>query len=68
MNRAQDNPFASAPFRVLSDDQAQAIHEASLQVLQHTGYHTPVLEARQLLQQAGARLEGERAYIPPDSG
>ena len=66
MNLAQDNPFVNAPFRVLSDDQARAIHEASLQVLQHTGYHTPVLEARQLLQEAGARLEGERAYIPAD--
>lgn len=61
----KDNPFMSAPFRVLSDDQAQAIHAASLQVLHQTGYHTPVPEARQLLQDAGTRMEGERAYIPP---
>jgi trimethylamine--corrinoid protein Co-methyltransferase len=63
---AKGNPFLSAPFRVLSDDQAQAIHEASLRILQQTGYHTPVLEARRLLQEAGARVEGERAYIPSD--
>ena len=66
MDKTSGNPFLSVPFRVLSDDQARAIHEASLRVLQQTGYHTPVLEARQLLQEAGARLEGERAYIPPD--
>jgi trimethylamine---corrinoid protein Co-methyltransferase len=66
VDRTNGNPFLNAPFRVLSDDQAGAIHEASLHVLQQTGYHTPVQEARQLLQEAGARLEGERAYIPPD--
>jgi trimethylamine--corrinoid protein Co-methyltransferase len=66
MDRAKHNPFLIAPFRVLTDEQARAIHEASLRVLQQTGYHTPVLEARQLLQEAGAHIEGERAYIPPD--
>lgn len=66
MDKTNGNPFLRVPFRVLLDEQAQAIHEASLRVLQQTGYHTPVLEARQLLQEAGARIEGERAYIPPD--
>jgi trimethylamine--corrinoid protein Co-methyltransferase len=65
MIRVDDNPFIQTPFRVLSAEQAEAVHSASLDVLQRTGYHTPVLEARQLLQQAGARVEGERAYITP---
>jgi trimethylamine--corrinoid protein Co-methyltransferase len=65
VDRAKGNPFISAPFRVLSNDQARAIHEASLRVLQQTGYHTPVQEARRLLQDAGALVDGERVYIPP---
>lgn len=65
MSQEKDNPYLKAPFRVLSDDQASAIHTASLQVLEQTGYHTPVEEARQLLLKAGARVDGERAYIPP---
>ena len=54
----------SAPFHVLTASQAAAIHNASLQVLEQTGYHTPVEEARRLLQSAGARVNGERVYIP----
>ena len=63
MDKTNGNPFLRVPFRVLIDEQAQAIHEASLRVLQQTGYHTPVLEARQLLQDAGARIEGERLEV-----
>jgi trimethylamine--corrinoid protein Co-methyltransferase len=66
MVRADDNPFTQTLLRVLSAEQAQAVHSASLEVLQRTGYHTPVAEACQLLQAAGARVEGERVYIPPD--
>jgi len=63
MGNEKSNPFLGAPYRVLSADQASAIHAASLQVLQRTGYHVPVPEARQLLLAAGARVDGERAYI-----
>jgi trimethylamine:corrinoid methyltransferase-like protein len=49
--------------RVLSPERAQAIHEASLQVLKHVGYHMPVAEARELLAAAGARVVGERVYV-----
>ncbi|MGQ9501389.1 MAG: trimethylamine methyltransferase family protein [Anaerolineae bacterium] len=52
--------------RMLSDAQVQAIHKASLQVLQRTGYYVPVAEARELLIAAGARVDGERVYIPED--
>jgi trimethylamine--corrinoid protein Co-methyltransferase len=48
---------------VLSDDQLQAIHEASLEVLARTGCLVPLAEARDLLAGAGARVEGERVYI-----
>lgn len=49
--------------RVLSDGQAQAIHAASLQVLERTGYYVPVAGARDLLQAGGARVQGDRVYI-----
>jgi trimethylamine--corrinoid protein Co-methyltransferase len=56
-------PRTRPRLKVLTDQQAQAIHEASLQVLARTGYHVPVPEARTLLQSAGARVDGERVYI-----
>lgn len=65
MIQVDNNPYINSPLQVLSSEQAAAIHTASLDVLQRTGYHTPVPEARQILQEAGARIENERAYIPP---
>lgn len=56
----------AAPFQILSPQERQAIHAASLEVLQRTGYHTPVIAARQLLQEAGARVDGERVFFPPE--
>ena len=51
---------------VLDEGQIQAIHQASLEVLQRTGYDVSVDEVRDLLRAAGARIEGQRAYISPD--
>ncbi len=65
MIRVDNNPYIENPFKVLSSEQAAAIHSASLDVLQRTGYHTPVPEARQILQEAGANVEDEMVYIPP---
>jgi trimethylamine--corrinoid protein Co-methyltransferase len=53
--------------RVLSDDQLQALHSASLDVLAQTGCLVPVSEARDLLAGAGARVEGLRVYIDPET-
>ena len=50
---------------MLSEDQLEGIHAASLEVLAHTGCIVPLAEARDLLAAAGARVEGERVYIPP---
>lgn len=52
---------------VLTDDQLQAIHAASLDVLARTGCLVPVSEARDLLAGAGARVDGHRVYIKPDT-
>ncbi len=52
---------------VLSEDQLEGIHAASLEVLAQTGCIVPLAEARDLLAAAGARVEGERVYIPPEA-
>ncbi|PWH17531.1 MAG: hypothetical protein DDG58_07895 [Ardenticatenia bacterium] len=62
----QTGPGDPLRLQLLSQVQAQAIHEASLRVLQDVGYHVPVDEARELLASAGARIDGQRAYIPAD--
>ena len=53
-------------FRVLTDAQLLAIHSASLEVLQMTGYHAPVPEARQLVLDGGGKSSGERIFITPE--
>jgi trimethylamine--corrinoid protein Co-methyltransferase len=65
---AEQTPFAPEvpAFRALSEEKLIAIHEASLEVLQRTGYHTPVAEARRLALAGGGRVEGERVFITPD--
>jgi trimethylamine---corrinoid protein Co-methyltransferase len=52
-------------FRVLTVEQLQAIHSASLEVLRTTGYHAPVPEARRLVLEGGGKVSGERIYITP---
>ncbi len=53
--------------RVLSEDRLRAIHTASLEVLERTGCIVPVAEARDLLAGAGARVEGQRVTIRPET-
>ena len=61
-----ENRLYQAPeFRVLSDAQCQMIYQATLECLQRTGVKVLNPEARALLAQAGARVKGDRAWIPP---
>jgi trimethylamine--corrinoid protein Co-methyltransferase len=53
-------------FRVLSDQKIEQIYEATLACLERTGVKVLNAEARELLAQAGARVDGLRAYIPPE--
>jgi len=52
-------------FRVLSDGQIVRLFEATLECLQRTGVNVHNKEARQLLDGAGARVDGARVWIPP---
>ena len=51
------NPFP--PMRVFSDDRIEAMHEASLEVLENLGVKVLLPEARDLLIAGGATLKGE---------
>jgi len=55
----------SPGIKLLSDDQKQAIHSATLELLRRTGVNVLVPEVRQLLKKAGCWLDGERVRIPP---
>jgi trimethylamine--corrinoid protein Co-methyltransferase len=67
MKRAGGVPRRKQWLSVLSEEQLEAIHAASLEVLWQTGCVVPLPEARELLASAGARVEGECAYIPPEA-
>ena len=51
-------------FRVLSDAQCQEVYQATLECLERVGVLVNNAEARGLLAAAGARVEGNRAWIP----
>jgi trimethylamine--corrinoid protein Co-methyltransferase len=52
-------------FRVLSDDQCQALYLAAEQCLQRVGVHVYNAEARDLLASAGAEMHGTIVRVPP---
>jgi trimethylamine--corrinoid protein Co-methyltransferase len=56
---------AFPPTAIVSDDEVEAIHRASLRVLSEIGMDFMLPEARDLLQAAGARIEGERVRFDP---
>src|SRR3990170_6607265 len=51
---------------LVSDDQLETIHEASLVVLEDIGMDVVLAEARDIYARAGARVEGERVRIGRD--
>src|SRR6185369_1349002 len=51
--------LALEPARLLSDDQIEAIHRLSLQVLEEIGMDMLHPEAREILARAGACVDGE---------
>ena len=54
------------PTPVVSDDELEAIHQASLTVLRDTGMDFLHPTARQMWADAGAAVEGDRVRIDPD--
>jgi trimethylamine--corrinoid protein Co-methyltransferase len=62
--RLHRRPFA--PVRIVSDDELESIHLASLQVLRNTGMDFLHPRARELLAAAGADVDGDRVRLDPD--
>jgi trimethylamine---corrinoid protein Co-methyltransferase len=50
--------------RILSDEQIERIHQATLDVLERTGVQITHPRGRELLHGAGARVDGDRVRIP----
>ena len=53
------------PTKLVSDDQLEAIHHASLKVLAEIGMDFMLPEARDILKKAGATIDGERVRFDP---
>jgi trimethylamine--corrinoid protein Co-methyltransferase len=63
--RSNDVRFASPQFRLLSPQQCEKLHNASLEILERTGVRLLEPEAVELLRKAGAFVsEGNRVRIP----
>ncbi|HEY47079.1 MAG TPA: hypothetical protein G4O14_09890 [Anaerolineae bacterium] len=53
-------------FEVLTDDEVDEIHQASLQILSEVGILLTEPEGVEILIGAGATTQGDRLYLPPD--
>jgi trimethylamine--corrinoid protein Co-methyltransferase len=63
--RSNDVSLGSAQFRLLSPQQCQKLHNASLEILERTGVRLFELQAVELLRKAGALVtDGNRVRIP----
>lgn len=62
--RVNQRTNQSTMFRVLSDDQLEEMFQAVLQVLEQTGMDVHHDEARDILQGAGAYVDGLRVRLP----
>ena len=51
---------------VLTDEQVEAIHQATLRILAEVGVVLSQPEACNILLEAGARIQGDRVLLPPD--
>lgn len=60
-----NNAHQVIQFRVLSDEQIQEIHLATLSVLERTGVDVLEEQALELLKNAGCQVNGHRVRIPP---
>jgi trimethylamine---corrinoid protein Co-methyltransferase len=64
MNRHEDQEVKEMFLTTLSETQCQKIHEAALSILEKTGVLFQCQEALQILKKGGARVDGEKVYIP----
>lgn len=58
--------YQGGSYKPLTPDEIEQIHRATLQVLAETGLEVNSREAREVLSQNGARIEGNRVLIPEE--
>jgi trimethylamine--corrinoid protein Co-methyltransferase len=54
------------PFQIISDDEVDAIHTATLRILGEVGIVLSHPAAREVMAGAGAVVQGDRVLLPPD--
>jgi trimethylamine--corrinoid protein Co-methyltransferase len=59
------NARVTPGLQLLSEDQKRQVHQATLELLRRTGVRVLLPEVRDLLEEAGCWMDGERVYIPP---
>ena len=64
--RAPNNPYPA--IEILSADQVNSIHQASLKVIEETGMRVLNDEGRQILKAAGAQVDNETMMVKMDRG
>ncbi|MCK4801668.1 MAG: trimethylamine methyltransferase family protein, partial [Anaerolineales bacterium] len=54
------------PWKIISDQEVETIHEATLRVLSEVGIVLDHPQIREQLADAGASFNGDRVQLPPD--
>jgi trimethylamine--corrinoid protein Co-methyltransferase len=54
------------PWKIISDNDVEAIHQATLRILDETGIVLTQPEAIEMLEGKGARVNNDRVMLPPD--
>ncbi|MFW6104797.1 MAG: trimethylamine methyltransferase family protein [Candidatus Bipolaricaulota bacterium] len=64
----QTNKFVNKTprFNILSEDDKEQLYDGALEILQHTGMRVDHEEARSIFAGAGARVEDNMVYLPPN--
>ena len=64
MGMATDELFFKPTLKVISDDQIARLHDATLEVLERTGFKITHSRALEVLAGSGARVQGDRVRLP----
>jgi trimethylamine--corrinoid protein Co-methyltransferase len=64
MSRVWDDEVREMYLTTMTRAQCEKIHEAALHILEHTGTIFESHEALELLQKAGAKVDGQRVFFP----
>ena len=64
MGMITDEIYFKPKFKVINDDQIARLHDATLEVLERTGFKITHPRALEVLAGSGARVQGDRVRLP----